>query len=51
LGQSPQLLEASGDFWGGSPDAAVILQLFSKKYAFLSIFWPKFLLKNAFFNV
>jgi len=50
LGQNPQPLEASRGFWGGSTDAAVFLQLFLKKYAFLSIFSPKFLLKNAFFK-
>jgi len=41
-------------FFGRVPDAAAILQLFSKKNkqknTFLIIFWPKFLLKNAFFK-
>jgi len=36
--------------WGRSPNAAAILQLFPKNYAFLSIFWSKFLLKIVFLN-
>jgi len=30
------------EFRGGAPDAAAILQLFSKKHAFLGIVWTKF---------
>jgi len=41
-GQSPQPPEANG--------GSEILQLFSKKYAVLGIFWSKFLLETAFFN-
>jgi len=37
-------------FGGRAPDAAAILQIFLKKYAFLGIFLSKFLLKNAFFK-
>jgi len=37
LKQNPQPLEASGVFWGGSPDAAVILQLFKKILIFKHI--------------
>jgi len=37
-------------FGGGASDAAAILQLFFQKYAFLGIFWSKFLLKTAFLN-
>jgi len=46
----PSRWRPAGILGGGSPDAAAILQLFSKKYAFLNIFWHKFLLKTAFFK-
>jgi len=48
--ESPAAWNQRVFFWGGSPDAAAILQLFSKKYALIIIFCPKFLLKNAFFK-
>jgi len=35
-------------FGGGSSEAAAILQLFSKKYILLGIFWSKFLFNNSF---
>jgi len=34
----------------GATDAAAFLQLFPKNFAFLGIFWSKFLLKIAFLN-
>jgi len=33
---------------GASDHAAIFIVFFSKKHSFLSIFWSKFLLKNAF---
>jgi len=34
----------------GSPDIAAFLQLFFQNYAFLDIFWSKFLRKKAFLD-
>jgi len=36
------------EFGGGASDAEAIFTFFPKKYAFLSILWSKFLLKNTF---
>jgi len=47
-GSAPSCQKPTG-VWGGAPDAAAILQLF-QKYAFLGIFWSKFLFKTAFSN-
>jgi len=49
-GRSLQQPKANGGSGAEPPDAAAILQPFSKKYAFLGIFWPKFLLKNSFYK-
>jgi len=35
---------------GEARDVAAILELFSQTYAFLGVFWSKFLLKTAFLN-
>jgi len=43
----------AGGQWGfgdTTSDALAIYSFFPKKYAFLGIFWPKFLLKNAFYK-
>jgi len=37
-------------FGDRASDAAAMLQLFFKKYAFLGIFWSTFVLKNVFLN-
>jgi len=40
--------------WGSGAEppgaVAILLFFFSKKYAYLGIFWPKFLLKNSFYK-
>jgi len=42
-------MQESGDgMYGGAPGRCGDFTLFSKKYAFLGIFWPKSLLKDSF---
>jgi len=48
--RSPLLPETNGDSGAEPSGAAEILQPCFQKYAFLGIFWPKFLLKNSFFK-
>jgi len=48
-GLSPQLPEANGGSEADPPTPGYFNSFF-QKYAFLSIFWSKFLLKNAFLN-
>jgi len=36
--------EGKREFEGGAPEAEAIFTIFFKKYAFLSIFWSKFML-------
>jgi len=44
-------MEASGDFWGGSSDAAAILQLFlSKKIGIFKHILAQISAENAFFK-
>jgi len=46
--QSSQPPEANVGLEAKPLRTVAILQPFSKKYAFLGIFWPKFLQKNSF---
>jgi len=50
-GLRPQPPKANEGLGAKPPGAAAILQpFFLKKYVFLGIFWPKFLLKPRFLN-
>jgi len=48
-GQIPQPLEARSDFWGGTSDAAAILQLFSKKICIFKHILAQISAKNRVF--
>jgi len=49
-GEAPSRRRPTG-VWGQSTlELRLFYSLFSKKYAFLGIFWSKFLLKNSFFK-